>query len=259
MKKKISTSFEHMRTFNGVMAVVYTVQGFAILFFSSDFRLPVTTSFLQFDAVTQQANPVAETVMHVQLGSAVAVFFFLSGLAHILLVLPGFFERYGANLKKRINPLRWYEYALSSSLMLVLIAMLVGVYDGMTLLLLFGLNAVMNLCGLLMELHNQTTKTTDWTAFSVGVIAGVVPLLVIAFSFLGAATAPNTSVPAFVPWIIASIFLTFSMFTVNMVLQYKRVGPWKEYLFGERAYIVLSLVAKSLLAWQVFAGTLRPM
>ena len=28
--------------------------------------------------------------------------------------------------------------------------------------------------------------------------------------------------------------------------------------YGERAYIILSLVAKSLLAWQVFAGTLRP-
>ena len=37
-----------------------------------------------------------------------------------------------------------------------------------------------------------------------------------------------------------------------------KVGPWKNYLYGERVYIILSLVAKSLLAWQVFAGTLRP-
>jgi len=36
------------------------------------------------------------------------------------------------------------------------------------------------------------------------------------------------------------------------------VGKWAEYLRGERAYIVLSLVAKSALAWQVFAGTLVP-
>lgn len=43
-----------------------------------------------------------------------------------------------------------------------------------------------------------------------------------------------------------------------MVLQYKKVGPWKNYIYGELVYITLSLVAKSLLAWQVFAGTLRP-
>jgi heliorhodopsin len=39
-------------------------------------------------------------------------------------------------------------------------------------------------------------------------------------------------------------------------LQYRRVGPWRDYLYGERGYIVLSLTAKSALAWQVFGGTL---
>lgn len=54
-----------------------------------------------------------------------------------------------------------------------------------------------------------------------------------------------------------SIFLFFNVFAVNMFLQYKKVGPWKDYLFGERVYVFLSLFAKSALAWQVFAGTLR--
>lgn len=49
-----------------------------------------------------------------------------------------------------------------------------------------------------------------------------------------------------------------NLFPVNMVLQYKKVGRWKDYLYGERGYIMLSLVAKSLLAWLVFAGTLQP-
>jgi len=41
-------------------------------------------------------------------------------------------------------------------------------------------------------------------------------------------------------------------------LQYKQVGRWRNYLTGERTYILLSLLAKSALAWQVFAGTLAP-
>jgi hypothetical protein len=44
----------------------------------------------------------------------------------------------------------------------------------------------------------------------------------------------------------------------RMVLQYKKVGPWKDYLFGERVYIVLSLSAKSLLCWLIWTGTLAP-
>jgi len=39
-------------------------------------------------------------------------------------------------------------------------------------------------------------------------------------------------------------------------LQYKKVGKWSNYLVGERAYVTLSLIAKSLLAWQIFASTL---
>jgi len=38
--------------------------------------------------------------------------------------------------------------------------------------------------------------------------------------------------------------------------QYKAKGKWANYVYGERRYIVLSLVAKSLLAWQVFSGSL---
>jgi hypothetical protein len=109
----------------------------------------------------------------------------------------------------------------------------------------------------MMELHNQRTEKTDWTPFLFGVFAGAVPWIIIAFYFGGAAGSAIDAIPTFVYWIYVSIFLFFNVFAVNMVLQYKKVGPWKDYLFGERVYVFLSLFAKSALAWQVFAGTLR--
>ena len=76
--------------------------------------------------------------------------------------------------------------------------------------------------------------------------------------FVSAAVDPTNKVPGFVYGIMVSIFLFFNCFAVNMVLQYKKVGPWRDYLFGEKVYIILSLTAKSALAWQVFGGTMRP-
>ena len=55
-----------------------------------------------------------------------------------------------------------------------------------------------------------------------------------------------------------SLFLFFNSFAINMILQYRRVGPWRNYLIGEYIYVALSLIAKSALAWQVFANTLVP-
>ena len=62
--------------------------------------------------------------------------------------------------------------------------------------------------------------------------------------------------PTFVYAIIVSLFVLFNIFAVNMWLQYKQIGPWRDYLVGEKVYILLSLTAKALLAWQVFAAVL---
>jgi hypothetical protein len=123
---------------------------------------------------------------------------------------------------------------------------------------MFGINAMMNLFGIMMELHNQTTKKTDWTAYIYGCLAGIVPWIVIFMYFYGSLGSSSAKPPAFVYAIVPTIFVFFSIFAVNMVLQYKKVGPWKDYLFGERMYIVLSLLAKTALAWQIWVGTLRP-
>ena len=62
--------------------------------------------------------------------------------------------------------------------------------------------------------------------------------------------------PSFVYGIFLSIFVLFNLFALNQFLQYRRVGRWRDYLYGERIYLVLSLTAKSALAWQIFANTL---
>jgi hypothetical protein len=97
----------------------------------------------------------------------------------------------------------------------------------------------------------------NWSPFLLGCLAGIVPWIVIAYQVIGSENrAQGDGVPTFVYGIIVSLFLLFNSFALNMVLQYRRIGPWRDYLFGERAYIVLSATAKSLLAWQIFANTL---
>jgi hypothetical protein len=134
---------------------------------------------------------------------------------------------------------------------------LTGIYDVGTLLLIFFLNAMMVFFGLEMEVLNQYTKKTNWAPFIVGCVAGFIPWVVIAIHLFGAG-GDGGGPPDFVYWIYLSIAVFFNCFALNMVLQYKKIGKWKDYLYGERMYVVLSLVAKSALAWQVFAGTLRP-
>ena len=248
--------FIKLRRFNLIIAGLHFIQGVLMLILSNAFRLPVTSSFLKFNVATQKLAPSTQTLFELKIGPMVALFLFISAFAHLCVGLF-FNDWYNKNLARGINYARWIEYAFSSSIMIIIIAMLVGIYDIGSLILLFVSNAMMILFGLMMELHNQTTKKTNWSSFYFGCIAGLACWAVIAVYLFGAGGGDDKA-PSFVYWIYFSIFLFFNCFAINQVLQYKKVGKWQDYLYGERAYIVLSLVAKSLLAWQVFAGTLRP-
>ncbi len=249
--------FTGLRRFNLIMGFLHLVQGLFMIVVSNDTTYPIFTYFLGFDMATRSLKPNTELLYEVPFGIAVAFFLLISAVAHFYLSTIGY-KRYVANLKKGINPVRFYEYALSSSLMIVLIGMLIGLWDLGALILIFALNATMNLFGIMMELHNQHTEKTNWTAFIYGCIAGVVPWIVIMLYFVGAINSGDAKPPAFVYAIVPTLFVFFNIFAINMVLQYKKIGPWKDYLFGERVYIILSLLAKSVLCWLIWTGTLAP-
>jgi len=239
------------------MAFFHAGQGVLMLVLSSSFALPITTAFVRFSPATGKLEPFLKTAFDLRIGPLVAGFLFLSALAHLAVASPALYPWYVRNLKKGANYARWLEYSFSASLMIVVISLLVGIYDGVSLILLFFLNMMMILFGWLMELHNQTTAKTNWTSFIFGCLAGAIPWVAVGLYLFGSGS-PGAKPPTFVYWIFFSIFLFFNVFAVNMILQYKKVGKWRDYLFGEKVYIILSLVAKSLLAWQVWAGTLRP-
>ena len=246
-----------LRRFNGIMGFLHLVQGILMIVLSNDTTYPIFTNYLNFDLATRSLKPNPQLLYELRFGPAVAVFLLISAVAHFYLATIGY-KRYTQNLQKGMNPVRFYEYALSSSLMIVLIGMLCGLWDLGAIILIFGINATMNLFGIMMELHNQHTQKTNWTAFIYGCIAGIVPWIVIMLYFLGAVSSGDAKPPAFVYAIIPTLFVFFNIFAINMVLQYKKVGPWKDYLVGERVYIILSLSAKTVLAWLIFAGTLAP-
>jgi hypothetical protein len=235
--------------------MIHLVQAIAILALSNDFSLPITASFLA-GPPGSDFTPT-EVLWNVPIGPAVAGFLLLAALDHLLMAAPGVWPWYRANLDRHINKARWWEYSISASLMIVLIALVTGVSNVGAIVAIAGVNAAMILFGLVMEEVNHRDAPVNWAPFVFGCIAGAIPWIVIAIQVIGAESRSDAGgVPTFVYGIIVSLFVLFNSFAVNMVLQYKRVGPWRSYLFGENVYILLSLLAKTGLAWQIFANTL---
>ena len=202
-------------------------------------------------------EPVTVELFTINLGGAIIAFLLLSAIFHFAIISPFFKKRYFDGLANTHNYFRWTEYALSSSIMITAIMLLNGFTDYAGLIAVFAVNASMILFGALQEKYEKPGNGKG-LPFIMGCMTGVVPWIIIFISVFRPGYEGANEIPGFVYGIIVTIFIAFNTFAINQALQYKQVGKWKDYLFGERVYITLSFVAKSLLAWQVFSGAIIP-
>jgi Heliorhodopsin len=242
--------FRQLRIWNIVVGLILAVQAAMIAVLTNDFSLPVIGTFIEGPPGTP---PGTHELFSIPTGWGVFAFLAISAGALLIIASPPVFPWYKRNLLQNRNYGRWIEYFFSSSIMIVLIAQICGISDIAALLAIFGINACMILFGALMEKYEEPGKA-NWLPFWFGCFAGIFPWIAIVIYVW--APGIDASPPGFVYGIIASLFVFFNCFAVNMVLQYKKVGPWQDYLFGEKVYIFLSLTAKALLAWQVFSAVL---
>jgi len=238
-----------LHRWNIALTVLHLGQAVAVGVLATDFAIVVTRSLPTGPPGTPPESP--EPLFDLSVGPAVAVFLGLAALDHLLgaTVLRRAYER---DLRGGINRFRWVEYSFSATVMVVLIALYTGITGISALIGIAGANVAMILFGWLQESTNPPGRSTgSMKPFWFGCIAGAAPWVAIGYNLVAA-----EQVPGFVVGIFLSLFVFFSSFALNQWLQYRQVGPWRSYAFGEKGYLVLSLVAKSALAWQIFAGSL---
>ena len=250
VESSVEKQLGKLRIWNIVVGLILAVQAVLIAVLTNDFSLPVNATFMSGPPGTASG---LHHLFDIPTGWGVFVFLAISALALLLIASPLVFPWYKRNLLQNRNYGRWIEYFFSSSIMIVLIAQLTGISDIAALLTIFGINACMILFGALQEKYEKPGKPS-WIPFWFGSFAGIIPWVAIVIYTV--APGLDVSPPGFVYGIIASLFVFFNCFAINMVLQYKKMGPWRDYLFGEKVYIILSLTAKALLAWQVFVPVL---
>ncbi len=238
-----------LRRWNLGLSVLHAAQAALILVMASNFAITVTSTFPQRPPGTRLKTP--KGLFDVAIGPAIAVFLLLAAFDHFATAT---FARhtYESDLGRGINRFRWVEYSVSATLMVLLIASYSGITDITAVLAIAGANVAMILFGWLQERMNPPgRKSTTMMPFWFGTIAGVAPWVAIWVNVIGA-----PQVPGFVFGIVFADLVFFFSFGLNQWLQYRGIGRWRDYAYGEKTYLVLSLAAKSLLAWQIYGGSL---
>ena len=239
----------NLRVWNLGLVVLHAAQAVAILAMAGAFAITVTSNYPAGPPGTRLGTP--EPLFDVRIGIAVAVFLAPAAIDHLVTAT---FARgvYETDLGRGINRFRWVEYSFSATIMVLLIAAYSGITDITAIVAIIGANVAMILFGWLQERMNPPGRTTTtMLPFWFGTLVGITPWIAIGINLLGA-----PEVPGFVFGILIVQAIFFFSFGLNQWLQYREVGRWSDYAYGEKVYLVLSLAAKSALAWQIYGGSL---
>jgi Heliorhodopsin len=189
-------------------------------------------------------------------------FFIITGTFHLYYYLgnnevkgtPTFESGYSYVIQNRNNYFRWIEYAITSTLMLYIIALVSNVKDTNVYLMLYATNLVM--VGMGQQIEVAVRDGTDWVLPMIG---GFI-LLFSEFSIIirtfwnrnsevknYADHSTNPQKPSLPPWIKTMIILLFLFFSsfgfLSLFGSYSNIS----YEWIEMGYIILSLLSKTTL------------
>jgi hypothetical protein len=250
---KISTKkTEDKRLFQIGIGFVLFIESILIWLLSSNFTLPVTTRYLESNSGNSFLGHVTKELFRVQVAHILIIFLLVPSILHLIIAIPSVYAKYRKFIENKINPIRWLEYSITAPLMIILVAMLTGIFDLSTLILLFTAGVSMLLFGANMEYANKNMGNVKWANFIYGSIIGIIPWIIIWMHIAGARDI--SLIPMYTIIAFFSLLAFFAFFPLNMFLYYMKVGPWKDYEFVETCFVMLSLCSKSALAWQVFIG-----
>ncbi len=263
ISKKSKSQLKNLGQLNQLAAALLAFQAIVILILAKTDvgSRAISTSFLTADPQTTDASgqavlaPAIHHLFDLNLAYLVAAFLLVAAVIR-LSVATRLKSSYERELKKGFSRARWLEFALVNGLGVVALAVVSGVLDVSSLLLILALVGFAGFLNYLRELSPDVGKLNSWLRLWGGVKAALIPWLVIGI-YLWGAHAYGNGLPAYIYWLDGSLLALFLVWAwIDFQVGYKR-GRWADYLNVEQAYIVLSLITTTALAWQIYAGTLR--
>ena len=161
------------------------------------------------------------------------------------------YEEWVINMKAA--PTRWLEYSMSASIMMFALAPLSGLLVLSSMLNMAALVAITQIFGFLTELVARPQgdrwsrpRSLILSTHLFGWIPQLMAWYILVSPLVSVVSADDGGPPAFVFALILAEFLLFTSFGFVQIVLYGWFDP-RHYVYGEVAYQLLSLIAKTLL------------
>lgn len=189
-------------------------------------------------------------------GIALVAFLLVGAVVHLLVSFPNAVW-YTTGVQSGYSTARWVDLALSSCILLWVIAEITAIAHTAAFAVLIVVNAAVLVLGARLEKADAPGRAL-YPGFLIGAVVAALPWLALLLYVMGPGSTDENRPAVFVFSLVLTVFVTAGAFAANQLLLRFRVGRWRDFAFGEGLYIALNLIAKIALATQIVAAAVLP-
>jgi hypothetical protein len=247
---------------NYSLSAFYFIQLLVIIFVAKSFSLPVSTSYITRDQLLINAygkNALSASTAHIFDVNVKSLIVFMLILLVIIYVWLASRYRYNyeTDLKRESNPARWIHTGFINGLMMVAVGLLAGVYDLVTLIVLFILPIITNLIFIIKEQLPEQEKLKHNLLMILKLATAILPLAIILCYVLSADIYGTHGMGTYFYFLYATVTIYYVGTFVNQLLLSKKTKSWKKYIYGEQIHLLLGVIFTTAVIWQIFVGVLH--
>ncbi len=255
----VRTPYDRLRALHMISAGLFALIALAVGYFMKDTTFNLWLTHITRDDLASRGvtvfAPAVHSIYDLNLRWVTVGLLVFSAILPLLWA-SRWKRQYTVNLEAEAMPQRWADLAVTSAVMVSVVAILSGYHDVMTLKLLGGLMVVTCLLGWLADKQNRKAVKPDWSAYAISVVTGVLPWLLIAVSAVTTYMFGLVRSPWYVYALYAVTLLGFGALAFNQRQHYRRANQWK-YEVVERNYVLINLAVKAAFALVLLAGLRR--
>jgi hypothetical protein len=247
---------------NYTLSIIYFAQLLVIIFMAKSYILPVSTSYITRDQLLVNAygnkaiSAATAHIFDVNVKSLIVFLLLLLIITYVWLATM-YHYNYEKDLERDANPIRWVQTGITNGLLMVIIGLLGGVYDLLTLLILFILPILTNTFFIIKEQLPNQIKSIDGLLNTLKIVTALLPPIIILCYVISADIYGTHGISTYYYYLFATIIVFYAGTLANQRLLNNKTGNWNKYIYSEQMHIILDFIVVTAVIWQVFAGVLH--
>lgn len=260
---KRNQKLDGLKKTNLILSGLYLAQLILLIIFAKSAWVSITTNYLAYDSLLSSGEKIihsAGTSRLFDINIAWLLFFILGVSCFLHLILATKLKnKFELSLKSGSSSsiYNWVIYGMFSSLIILVLSLLSGVFDISSLVLILSVSIFASISSALYCLRLNKDKHLAKPSLIISITATLLPWLIVLIYIIGTIIFGGNSISAWVYLVYLTVMLTQVTLAYVFTQMSRKIGKWRDLLYSVKIFFGIIFISQTLVIWQIFLSSLK--